>query len=202
MAHHGRNDAASVWAGHLIVNTLTASDGGVDDNDARAGRLVICATGDRTHALTSEGCDAGEDGTGRGTPIVIAATLTAGTASPCVSAPGRRNEDDVNLVCFDPDAGGDQTSSGAFEAGTGITPTLQGGRPPAVGQATASGADVRRLTPLECERLQGAPDGWTAGQSDSARYRQLGNAVAVPVFDWVATQLARVDSAIRRGEAA
>ena len=38
---------------------------------------------------------------------------------------------------------------------------------------------VRRLTPLECERLQGFPDHWTAGQSDSARYRQLGNAVAV-----------------------
>lgn len=44
---------------------------------------------------------------------------------------------------------------------------------------------VRRLMPVECERLQGFPDGWTAGQSDSARYRQTGNAVAVPVAEWI-----------------
>jgi site-specific DNA-cytosine methylase len=45
--------------------------------------------------------------------------------------------------------------------------------------------DVRRLTPIECERLQGFPDDWTAGQSDSARYKQMGNAVAVPVVEWI-----------------
>jgi DNA (cytosine-5)-methyltransferase 1 len=44
---------------------------------------------------------------------------------------------------------------------------------------------VRRLTPVECERLQGFPDDWTAGQSDSSRYKQMGNAVAVPVVEWV-----------------
>lgn len=44
---------------------------------------------------------------------------------------------------------------------------------------------VRRLTPLECERLQGFPDGWTEGQSDTHRYKQMGNAVAVPVVDWI-----------------
>ena len=44
---------------------------------------------------------------------------------------------------------------------------------------------VRRLTPIECERLQGFPDDWTAGQSDSARYKQMGNAVAVPVVEWL-----------------
>ena len=52
---------------------------------------------------------------------------------------------------------------------------------------TASG--VRRLTPTECERLQGFPDGWTDGQSDSARYRQLGNAVAVPVIRWIGERI-------------
>lgn len=51
---------------------------------------------------------------------------------------------------------------------------------------------VRRLTPTECERLQGFPDGWTEGRSDSARYRMLGNAVAVPVAAWIATRLADV----------
>lgn len=44
---------------------------------------------------------------------------------------------------------------------------------------------VRRLTPLECERLQGFPDGWTEGQTDTNRYKQLGNAVAVPVVEWL-----------------
>ena len=47
------------------------------------------------------------------------------------------------------------------------------------------GTDVRRLTPVECERLQGFPDDWTAGQSDSTRYKQMGNAVAVPVVEWI-----------------
>ena len=49
---------------------------------------------------------------------------------------------------------------------------------------------VRRLTPLECERLQGFPDGWTEGFSDSVRYRFLGNAVAVPVAGWVLRRVA------------
>jgi len=44
---------------------------------------------------------------------------------------------------------------------------------------------VRRLTPTECERLQGFPDGWTEGQADSHRYKQMGNAVAVPVVEWI-----------------
>lgn len=48
---------------------------------------------------------------------------------------------------------------------------------------------VRRLTPMECERLQGFPDGWTAGQADSTRYKQLGNAVAVPVAEWIGRRI-------------
>jgi len=48
---------------------------------------------------------------------------------------------------------------------------------------------VRRLTPVECERLQGFPDDWTAGQSDSSRYKQMGNAVAVPVVEWIISNI-------------
>lgn len=51
----------------------------------------------------------------------------------------------------------------------------------------------RRLTPRECERLQGFPDDWTAGQSDTHRYKQLGNAVAVPVIEWLARRIRQVD---------
>jgi DNA (cytosine-5)-methyltransferase 1 len=48
---------------------------------------------------------------------------------------------------------------------------------------------VRRLTPTECERLQGFPDGWTSGQSDTHRYKQLGNAVSVPVAEWIGRRI-------------
>lgn len=51
------------------------------------------------------------------------------------------------------------------------------------------GRSVRRLTPRECERLQGFPDDWTAGESDSARYRMLGNAVCVPVAEWIGRRM-------------
>jgi DNA (cytosine-5)-methyltransferase 1 len=51
--------------------------------------------------------------------------------------------------------------------------------------AVATPSTVRRLTPTECERLQGFPDQWTEGQADSHRYKQLGNAVAVPVVEWI-----------------
>ena len=53
---------------------------------------------------------------------------------------------------------------------------------------------VRRLTPLECERLQGFPDGWTniPGASDSARYRALGNSVPVPCVEFIMKSLREV----------
>lgn len=52
--------------------------------------------------------------------------------------------------------------------------------------SVASNYGVRRLTPVECERLQAFPDGWTepAG-SDSARYKAMGNAVTVNVVQWI-----------------
>jgi DNA (cytosine-5)-methyltransferase 1 len=51
--------------------------------------------------------------------------------------------------------------------------------------SVATQSTVRRLTPVECERLQGFPDNWTAGQTDGHRYKQMGNAVAVPVVQWI-----------------
>ena len=48
---------------------------------------------------------------------------------------------------------------------------------------------IRRLTPLECERLQGFPDNWTEGVSDTQRYKQLGNAVTVNVVEEIAKRL-------------
>lgn len=53
---------------------------------------------------------------------------------------------------------------------------------------------IRRLTPLECERLQGFPDGWTdlPDSSDSARYKALGNSVAIPCVEFVLGGIAAV----------
>lgn len=72
----------------------------------------------------------------------------------------------------------------------GITATLraQANHPPIV-------SGVRRLTPTECERLQGFPDGWTDDQSDTQRYKQLGNAVTVNVAEWIGKRIMEIDNA-------
>lgn len=59
-------------------------------------------------------------------------------------------------------------------------------------QAEACAHLIRRLTPLECERLQGFPDGWTdiPGASDSARYKALGNSVAIPCVEFIMSRVA------------
>ncbi len=72
--------------------------------------------------------------------------------------------------------------------------------PPCMKQTTyvANGYAVRRLTPTECERLQGFPDGWTKvpyrGKTadecpDTPRYRAVGNSMAVPVMRWIGERM-------------
>ena len=79
----------------------------------------------------------------------------------------------------------------------GINPTIVSRGPSAVCYEQKKRYIVRRLTPLECERLQGYPDGWTdIGEwtdsngkkrqtSDAARYKALGNSIALPPWKWV-----------------
>lgn len=61
---------------------------------------------------------------------------------------------------------------------------------------TNASSRVRRLTPRECERLQGFPDDYTLipGASDSARYAALGNSMAVPVMAWLGRRIAAIDA--------
>jgi DNA (cytosine-5)-methyltransferase 1 len=66
-------------------------------------------------------------------------------------------------------------STGGGQAGQGYPAVL----------TTGKRNVVRKLMPIECERIMGFPDGWTDGLSDSARYRLLGNAVVVPVTNWI-----------------
>jgi DNA (cytosine-5)-methyltransferase 1 len=62
-----------------------------------------------------------------------------------------------------------------------------------------TGTRVRRLTPRECERLQGFPDDWTAvdGAKDTPRYAALGNSMAVPVMRWLGRRIELVDGILR-----
>jgi DNA (cytosine-5)-methyltransferase 1 len=128
------------------------------------------------NALTSNMAGGGggaDDNTAQGGHLI---------AGPIQSETGRRAD-----VAFG------HTNGLDVQASTDVTPTLRAGHGVG-GGSDASAATVRRLTPVECERLQGYPDGWTATsngrlQSDSARYRQLGNSIAVPVFEWVARRI-------------
>jgi DNA (cytosine-5)-methyltransferase 1 len=66
-------------------------------------------------------------------------------------------------------------------------------------QAVASAMQVRRLTPRECERLQGFPDDYTLitvrgkPAADGPRYKALGNSMAVPVMAWIGKRIQMVD---------
>ena len=107
--------------------------------------------------------------------------------------------DGAPAVCY-------STNHGSFHtlADEGIVSTLQATDykdPPTACYAVRSRYIVRRLTPLECERLQGYPDGWTdigeyidsTGKkrqtSDAARYKALGNSIALPPWKWVLKRL-------------
>ena len=55
---------------------------------------------------------------------------------------------------------------------------------------------VRRLTPIECERLQGFKDNWTKGVSDTQRYKMLGNAVTTNVVEYISKHFGRRESIV------
>jgi DNA (cytosine-5)-methyltransferase 1 len=80
-----------------------------------------------------------------------------------------------------------------------ITPTLDRSKTPAVIHQMA----VRRLTPVECERLQGFPDGYTnipwRGKPDSPdapRYKTMGNSMAVPCMQWIGKRIQKVEDGL------
>lgn len=161
-----------------VAGALGASSGGADDNDAADGRLIA-------HTLRAGGHDASEDGTGRGTPLV-AQCVTTGTGQ-------RYDAESETLIAFDWQGGGNQGDLGASLPGIGALGTT---KTPAV---SAPDSGVRRLTPRECERLQGFPDDWTAvpyrakPAADGPRYKAIGNSMAVPVMRWIFNRLDFVD---------
>lgn len=129
---------------------------------------------------------------------------------PNSNAPSRGGEDDQNsAIGFTPGNSADSYGIGEQEeisppvrgGGAGAKPTIAG---PIGGGTYGTGRrseddpnliGVRRLTPTECERLQGFPDGWTEGFADTVRYRMLGNAVCVPVAEWIGRRILEADQA-------
>lgn len=139
--------------------------------DADGSTQAVCVTGNVTHALRAEGCDASEDGTGRGTPITPVTVALRGREGGATA-----------------EMGGEVANALRSASGGGSAPFVMTTR-------------VRRLTPRECERLQGFPDDYTAipGAKDSPRYAALGNSMAVPVIRWLGRRIQLVDQLMREG---
>lgn len=166
-----------------MCHTLTAINGCTEDGTGR-GTPIVATTilGWVTHTLTHDGHDASEDGTGRGTPIV-AISISMQNAGRQTTEPVRGREHGAELEAGEPNA-----PYNALRAGDGGS-----SRQSLISIERHADTTVRRLTETECERLQGFPDGWTDNQSGSARYRQLGNSIAVPVVEWIAQRITELE---------
>jgi DNA (cytosine-5)-methyltransferase 1 len=163
-----------------VVNALTASGlfiSGPDDNTAQAGHLVAVDPDSVTDAawmVKSKRARAADDDE----------TWLERGVVPTLNQFDSGDVRTTTVVGFNWQNGGGYGNAnpglGITENGTGPLSVAQ--RPAVAGENLA----VRRLTPVECERLQGFPDDHTACVSMSQRFRQMGNAVTVPVVDYVA----------------
>jgi DNA (cytosine-5)-methyltransferase 1 len=89
-----------------------------------------------------------------------------------------------------PEVNGDGESVGTLRDASEVSLTLSA-EADGDNATTIFDGGVRRMTPIECERLQGFPDGWTSAFSDSTRYKMLGNAVATTVAEWIGRRVNR-----------
>ena len=192
-----RNEVADVIRGSIvpwpaeIAPTLNAHFGdkmGLEDQHALNGAGLFVA-----HSLRAEGfdADAGPEGAGFRTDGQ-AYTLEARTVPQAVAF-AENSRAEVRLC------GGDgQTSS----------QLTTGGGKPGQGMPCVAASAVRRLTPRECERLQGFPDDFTlvpyrnGMMADGPRYKMLGNSMAVPVISWVGQRIQMVEDMCSTVEAA
>jgi DNA (cytosine-5)-methyltransferase 1 len=195
---------------HDIVGTLCAEDSphgarGLTGLQTMLSGYIqpVCATGDIAHTLKAEGFDGSEDGTGRGVPTIAQTVALRGRDGGATAELGG----DVATALRASTGGGDKPHVLAFHptqdpiSSVEVTHALGTGS--SSGQASAAVAHalaVRRLTPRECERLQGFPDDHTLvphrnkPAADGPRYKALGNSMAVPVMRWIGE---RIDRALR-----
>ena len=93
----------------------------------------------------------------------------------------------------------EEDTTKTLDSATGLNPTCAQGGVAAVSPAPTLSMQVRRLTPTECERLQGFPDGYTdikpkgKPTADGPRYKALGNSMAVPVMAWIGMRIQQVE---------
>lgn len=153
----------------------------------------VCVTGQITHALTSEGADASEDGTGRGTPLVaFGGNNTSGAieVAPALLRAAQRQDFETETFVVGP-----APLALAFSENTRGEVRLEGG--------VVALLAVRRLMPSECEALQGFPRDHTRipyrrkPAADAPRYRALGNSMAVPCMRWLGERLHAADTTAR-----
>ena len=191
---HAMTTQQAVEAGQLVVGPLTSKP--YADNKLQESKLVA-------HTLSGEGADASEDGTGRGTPIVFDERNVMSKHNRQACRPGDpvpTMHEKPMAVAFSIQERAVSESSTSCPDGKGwqeeVAFTLEARHH----QQSVAKKGVRRLTPVECERLQGFPDDWSrwgsSGEeiSDSARYRMIGNGVSMPVIEWIIKRLIEVDN--------
>lgn len=240
--HHGNSSDRGDGSSNLVVDKVAhcvskSSGGSIGGRDGQDDYVIgpICAH-NKKHGHSMGSGQAAEQGQ------IVATTLTAESRKKA-NSPGRRREDDTTIVTVIQDVRGardnKQNGIGIHEGGPMFTVDATSRHGVSIAATIPSdrrvGSDghadnlheqkdgVRRLTPTECERLQGFPDGWTClcgvrpdcpdrrtplwvdpstfqlggcGHSacgcqctDSARYRALGNTVAIPEVRWIADRL-------------
>lgn len=178
------------------------------------------------HTLRGEGFDASEDGTGRGTPLIPVAyggnnqagPIDVATARNAHGGPhGRRDFESETFVVSTTLRARDGAKGVDSDCTDTLIPTAYrvtgndgayatGDRVGALGTGTDQSAHVtiarsgvRRIMPIEAERLQGLPDGFTdityrgKPAADGPRYRAIGNSMAVPVLAWLLERVRAVD---------
>jgi DNA (cytosine-5)-methyltransferase 1 len=186
-------------AGQGITQALTRSlgAGGPDDNRAQGGFYVAATLkgGPGERGWSADDCASlaiacyGGNNTGGG--IDVATCLNA-----CKTSSGRIDFESETFVTHETGQGWWKQSD--EEASYCLCNPASGGRTHSR-QIITPQSQVRRLTPTECERLMGWPDGYTAWgldddgatveMSDSARYRMIGNGVGAPVAEWMAKRI-------------
>ena len=189
---------------HKVAPTMSARYGGNNVPLVEQEADAICIAGNTVDRQPQNG------GNGLGCQDDLAYTLTA-TDRHCIYArqrvdefkdgevvstqSARQHKDATDLVC-QPSVYG-QSQFGGYQEG--VSTLRASGRDHGGGSENLAVAAIqetpqliRRLTPLECERLQGFPDGWTdiPGASDSARYKALGNSVAIPCVEFIMSRIA------------
>lgn len=163
------------------------------DGVAQENRLIATSTGDTSHCLNAGGMGRQD----LETETMIACTLPASDGGvgngmhPVIAISGRDRGDDGRGYEREPHFRLDI-------AGTVDTVKPERIAGPSIG--------VRRLTPRECERLQGFPDDWTlipyrGGMAkDGPRYKAIGNSMAVPVVRWICRRIQAVDATSQTGQ--